>query len=601
MRRILRYLSVVALVVPLASAAAAQVVSLTVTTGDDDLAASLRGNSLILGLGESEDHDAVEVVASARADYRRLLTVLYARGYYGGTISIRIDGREAAGIAPLDAPPAPREVSITVDPGPEFRFGTLSVEPRAVGTPRPAGLVTGAVAASTVIEEAAHGAVDGWRHAGYPLASIAGQDIRAIHAQSRLDAEITLAPGPRLTFGPLEVRGNERMRSERIVAIAGLPQGEIYSPEAMDRAALRLRRSGVFASAALIEARSPGPGATLPVTAQVKEMPLHRLGFGAEISSTEGLSLTAYWLHRNLWGGAERLRLEAALTGIEAAAGLGSSGGPDLRLAGTFARPATLGADIDLTADLAFERRDEPDFLTTRLEGSFGFTRHGREGVTQSAGLGIVAAHEETPWRVRDYVLATLPVAATWERRDAPLDATSGWFLGVDATPFLGLSGGADGARLYADARGYLSFGEAHRVTLALRGQAGSVLGAGLLDAPADFLFYSGGGGTVRGQPYQALGIDLFPGRVGGRSFVGLQAEARVHVTQSISAVGFYDIGMIDRESFPGSGALWHAGAGLGLRYDTAIGPVRLDLATPASGPDAGNGVQVYIGIGQAF
>jgi len=603
----LRLLALAA-VLPLLSPAAAQEVVLTVTTGDEDLAATLRGNSLTLALEAGEDHDAVETVAAARADYRRLLTALYARGYYGGSISIRIDGREAAGIAPLDAPRAPALVAITVDPGPQFTFGTLSVEPRVAGTPRPEGLATGAVAASTVLEEAARGAVDGWRRAGYPLAAVAGQDIRAIHAASRLDAAITLAPGPRLSFGPLAVRGNERMRSERIVAIAGLPEGEVYSPEAVERAALRLRRTGVFASAALIEGTAPGPGATLPVTAQVQEMPLRRLGFGAEISSTEGLSLNAFWLHRNLRGGAERLRLEAEVSGIEGAAGLGHSG-PDLRLAGSFARPATLGPDIDLTADLAFERRDEPDYLTTRLEGALGLTRHGREGVTQQAGLGFVAAREETPWRTRDYVLATLPLAATWERRDAPLDATSGWYLDLEATPFLAVSGGQSGARFHADARYYHSFGESHRVTLALRGQAGSVMGAGLFDAPADFLFYSGGGGTVRGQPYQSLGLDLTHDfgagpvalRVGGRSFIGLQAEARVHVTRAISAVGFYDFGMIDSEPFPGNDALHHAGAGIGLRYDTAIGPIRLDLATPASGPDAGGSVQVYIGIGQAF
>ncbi|MBW7921596.1 MAG: outer membrane protein assembly factor [Rubellimicrobium sp.] len=600
MPRNLPSLGALALTALLPAFLSAQEVGLTVTTGDDDLAVTLRGNSLTYALQDEDDHDAVEAVAAARADYRRLLTALYSQGYYGGSISIRIDGREAAGIAPLDAPDRVRRIDITVDPGPQFTFGTLSVEPRATGTPRPEGLTTGAVAASTVLEDAAQGAVDGWRQAGYPLAAVAGQDIRAIHATSRLDAAITLAPGPRLTFGPLTVRGNERMRAERIIAIAGLPEGAVYSPADIDRAALRLRRTGVFASAALIEATAPGPGGTLPVTAQVQEMPLHRLGFGAEISSTEGLSLSAFWLHRNLWGGAERLRLEAEVTGIEGAAGLGHSG-PDLRLAGAFSRPATLAPDIDLTADLAFERRDEPDYLSTRLEGALGFTRHGREGVTQHAGLGFIAAREEMPWRTRDYVLATLPLAATWERRDNALDATRGWYLDVEATPFLAISGGDDGARLYADARYYHSFGDAHRVTLALRGQVGSVMGAGLLDAPADFLFYSGGGGTVRGQPYQALGIDLSPGRAGGRSFVGLQAEARVHVTQSISAVGFYDFGMIDSDSFPGDTALHHAGAGIGLRYDTAIGPIRLDVATPAGGQVAGGSVQVYIGIGQAF
>ena len=47
----------------------------------------------------------------------------------------------------------------------------------------------------------------------------------------------------------------------------------------------------------------------------------------------------------------------------------------------------------------------------------------------------------------------------------------------------------------------------------------------------------------------------------------------------------------------PGGG---HSGAGLGLRYDTPVGPIRLDVATPVGG-NTGDGVQVYVGLGQAF
>lgn len=578
-------------------------------TGDDDaLASLLRGNSLVHALEADGGGDTVEVVAAARADYRRLLTALYAEGHYAGTISIRLDGREAAVIAPLDAPRDLQRVEIVVDPGPRFTFGALSLAPMVATTQLPEGFVRGEVARSTLIEEAAQAVVDGWRHAGHPLARITAQDIRAIHADNRLDAAITIAEGPRLNFGPLAVAGNERMRSERITAIAGLPEGDIYDPEAVERAALRLRRTGVFASAALIEGAEPGPNATLPVTAQVQELPLRRLGFGAELSSVEGLSLTAFWLHRNLWGGAERLRLEASISGIEGSAGLGHSG-PDLRFAVAFSRPATLGPDTDLTADLAVERLDEPAYLLTRSEARVGLTRHSWYGATYQADFGLIVAREETPARTRDYVLATVPLSATLDRRDEPLDATRGWYADVHATPFVGLSGAGTGARIHADARFYHSFGEARRLTLALRGQAGTVVGADIFEAPADFLFHSGGGGTVRGQPYQSLGLDLTRDfgsgpaaiRLGGRSFIGIQAETRLQVTDSISAVGFYDFGMIDFEPMPGSDSPWHAGAGLGLRYATAIGPIRLDLATPASGPDAGESVHVYIGIGQAF
>ena len=72
-------------------------------------------------------------------------------------------------------------------------------------------------------------------------------------------------------------------------------------------------------------------------------------------------------------------------------------------------------------------------------------------------------------------------------------------------------------------------------------------------------------------------------------------------MTAKIGLVGFYDIGLIGADSLPQSGDAWHAGAGIGLRYDTPIGPIRLDLATPASGDNIGEDLQIYIGIGQSF
>ena len=149
----------------------------------------------------------------------------------------------------------------------------------------------------------------------------------------------------------------------------------------------------------------------------------------------------------------------------------------------------------------------------------------------------------------------------------------------------------------------YRRFGRQDGIIFALRGQLGSVAGAPIDEVPADYLFYSGGGGTVRGQPYQSLSVDLGGGSfVGGRSFLGVSAEVRVQATERIGLVGFYDAGYVGSEAFPdGSSGDWHSGAGIGVRYGTGIGPIRMDLAVPVSGPEDDTNFQVYIGIGQAF
>jgi translocation and assembly module TamA len=122
-----------------------------------------------------------------------------------------------------------------------------------------------------------------------------------------------------------------------------------------------------------------------------------------------------------------------------------------------------------------------------------------------------------------------------------------------------------------------------------------------LQDIAPGLLFFSGGAGSVRGQPYQSLGIPVGGSTAGGRSFLAASAELRGYVTDKISLVGFYDVGMVDSDSFVSGSSSRHAGAGIGLRYDLGgLGPLRLDLAQPVSG-STGNGLQFYLGIGQAF
>ncbi|SDE38639.1 autotransporter assembly complex protein TamA [Limimaricola pyoseonensis] len=593
------------------SAVLAQEIRFDIEVADDDLETVLENSSLLIDLkDEAEPPSAQDWVAAARADYRRLLTGLYAEGYYGGTISILVNGREAAGIAPLDAPDRVDDIAIRVNQGPRFAFGRTEIAPLAPDTELPESFATGEVARAEAVRAAARAGVDAWQAVGHAKAEVGDQEIVADHPSQRLAARVRLAPGPRLRFGPLAVTGNEAVRVERIRAIADFPTGTVYDPEDLEFSATRLRRSGAFDSVAFIESEEIGPDASLPFELVVSESLPRRVGFGAELSTVEGLGLSAFWLHRNLLGGAERFRVEGEISGIEGEVpGVTGSGGADYRLGASFNRPATFRADVDLFAEAEIKRENEIDYRLDQIRTEIGLQRYVNDRLSYSAAIGVLRAREETDARTREYTLLTLPLDATYDRRDVALDATEGFFIDAEITPFVGVTGIGDGVRLYADGRAYRSFGAGGRVTLAARAQLGSVLGAGISETPADFLFYSGGGGTVRGHEYQSLGVttirDFGDGpvevRSGGRSFAGAQLEARIDVTDSIGAVGFYDIGYVERDGIPDGSGDWQAGAGAGIRYATPIGPVRLDLATPVTGDDAYDSVQLYIGIGQAF
>lgn len=564
---------------------------------DEDLRDELLGSSLLFQAAVENASDVEEILAAAQADYARLLGVLYANARYGGTINILIDGREAANIAPLSPPSRIAVVEMLVRPGPLYVFDRAEAGPLAPRTELPEEFTAGQPASTDVIRQTAETAVEAWRSEGHAKARVSEQRLVARHDQLRFSASLVLDPGPRLAFGTVGVTGNQDVRTRRILTIAGLEEGRTYDPAEIDRAVRRLRRTGSFRAVTIDEADTIGPGNTLPLTIEVVEQTPRRFGFGAEYSTVEGVGLTAFWLHRNLLGGAERFRVDGGVSGLG-----GETGGTDYGFAVRYERPATPRADVDLFSSLEFEKLDEPDFKSETSSFTLGFTRYATDELVVDFGLGYLYSDVTDAFGRQTYSLLTLPLGATYERRDNPIDPKDGYFVDLEVTPFHALSGTTDGGRIALDARGYESFGVDNRLTFAARVQLGALFGPSLAESPPIYRFFSGGGGTVRGQDYQSLAIDLGGGRrVGGRSFLGLSGEVRQQVTEQIQVVGFADWGYIGDEAFPDFSDETHSGAGLGLRYDTGIGPIRLDIAKPLSGNTPASSFYIYIGIGQAF
>lgn len=581
---------------------AQQVFEFQVDGGDEALAKALRGASLVLAARNDKVTDPQELFSSAQAEYGRIVGALYAKGYYSPVVSVRIDGREAADIPPIDVPSRIDRIEVTVAPGLPFTFSRAEIAPLADGTTMPDGFRVGERAESELIKAAVAAGVDGWRAIGHAKAGPSGQSIVADHARQALSAEVTLAPGPRLRFGPLAVEGHERMKLRRILKIAGLPEGEVFDPEELRRAAERLRRTGVFKSVSLTEDEAITAPDLLGITATVVEEKPRRFGFGAELASFDGLDLTGYWMHRNLLGGAERLRVEGEITNIGA-----QSSGVDYALGVTLDRPATFTPDttVGLSFDLA--HLNEEDYDADIISAGINAQHYFSDTLTGRGALEYTAANITDVAGRFDYRHLSLPVGLTWDRRDDKLDATRGFFLDAEVQPFQGFGFTDSGLRAFVDARAYRNLSRGDRpFVLAGRVQAGAVFGSSLLGTPRDYLFYSGGGGTVRGHPYQSLGVNVLRSAgaaqytTGGQAFLAASVEARAMVTQSIGVVGFVDAGHVGALDFFDGVNDWHAGAGLGLRYATGFGPIRLDVAAPVGGK-TGDGIQIYVGIGQSF
>ncbi len=571
-----------------------------VAGGSEALTDAVKEASMLRSLQAQGQADPQDLLAAARSDYARILAALYAKGYYSVAIRIRVDGREAADIPALEAPRAVSVIRVDVDPGQPFRFGLARVAPLAAGTELPKAFQRDAVAESGAVQAAVNAAIGSWRESGHAKAFVTSDEVVADHTARRIDADVRLDPGPRLRFGRLEITGEDRMREARVRKIAGLPEGDTFSETELRRAETRLRRTGIFASVALTEDDQITAPDLLGITATVVEQKPRRYSLGVEVASLDGVSLSASWLHRNLLGGGERLGIKGDVTNI----GSGQSG-IDYGLEVTLDRPATLSPDTTGGLILAYSHEDEVDYSLDAFSFGLRFSHVFSEQLTARVGLTYDAQDGRDPGGRFSFRNLSLPFGVTWDRRDVANNPTKGFYLDATAKPFLGFGTTGSGLRTTVDGRVFRSLGEPGRFVVAARLQAGAVFGSGLLETPRDDLFFSGGGGTVRGQPYRSLGVAVTRGfgpqfLIGGKYFLAGSLELRAKVSDKIGVVGFVDWGSIGIDGFSGTFADSHAGAGLGLRYDTGLGPIRVDVAAPISGT-TGEGVQFYVGLGQSF
>lgn len=568
--------------------------------GDEKTERLLRETSLIsasLGEGRISGQD---MLAAARADYARLLGVLYDDGYYSAVINIALDGVEAAQIAPLDAPETVKQIVVMVVTGKQFQFSRAAIAPLTPKSPISDEYRAGQPAGTGVIKSAAQSAVAAWRDYGYAKADVGGQQIVADHKQNTVDSQIEISPGVPVKFGKLNISGYERMEPRRLHKIAGFPEGEPFDPAEIDLVSKRLRRTGVFSAVTVEEAEFLGPDNTLDVNLTVVEQKPRRIGAGFEISNTEGAQLSAYWMHRNLLGGGEKLRFDAEISDIGA-----DTSGKDAKITARIDRPATITADTTAYVEAELESRRDEDYDLDRGSIGVGFNHIFNDHLNADLAIKYEVSRVTDANGQTDFRVASFPTSVTWDKRDEPNNAKHGFYLNGQITPFKGFGVTGSGARTLGEGRTYYSIGEDDRFTFAGRARIGTIAGTKIAKTPRDYLFYSGGGGSVRGQPFESLGVTEIPGptgpiTTGGMSIANLNAELRWQFREKISLVLFADYGQVWAETgFSGNDGE-HSGAGAGIRYDTPIGPLRFDIAAPTSG-DTGSGAQFYLGLGQAF
>lgn len=570
---------------------------------DDGLQNALQSASSLFDGRDAPASGAAGLLATARADYARLVAALYAQGYYGGTINISVDGREASALAPDSNLGDPAIVLVRVDTGAQFRFGDIRIINQAASDVDPAidaGLVAGEIARSGAVRRAARQAISDWRALGHPKARLADQDIVADHVNNRVDIVLEIDPGLEARLGAITVDGAVDMDPGFIVAQSGLKPGDPYRPVAIATGKARLARLDVFNVIKFEEAETISPDGTLGITIVVQERKKRRLGAGATFSTTDGLGAETFWLHRNLFGRGESLRLDAKLAGIGFPLDTAQF---DYLFGGTFTKPGFGTEDTDLVASLVAQRTVLKRYTQTSIEGKLGFTHRIDESFSADFGVAAKRANfNDAAYGNRDFTLAGAYGSLTYDSRDSSTDATEGLLAVLSAEPYYEFEFANPALLLNAEARTYFSFDADDRFVVAGRVRLGALLGPSIAQTPPDKLFFAGGGGSVRGYAFRSIGINGPGGSTtGGKFLTEGSVEARFKVTENIGVVGFVDAGYVTANGFVGFAEGARVGVGAGLRYYTGFGPLRLDVAVPLNKRADDDNYALYVGIGQAF
>ena len=617
-------------------------------TGNRVFDSTLKATSQLEALRKTVPASPFALIARARGDIDRLKTVVESFGYYDGSVAITINdqtlGEPSLGDA-LGALPKGKDAlcKVTFILGPLYHIGRIEIDGSVPDFAR-GELAHASDAPAIAADILAAGArlLTTLENNGFAFAKVNAPVAYQDPENHVLNVSFHVVTGARVQIGEIQFEGLKRVHERLLRRRLLLHAGERYSAIAIEKARKDLLTLGVFDAVSIRLAEAPDPQGRVGVTFQMRERLRHAVSINAGYSSDLGGSAGVTWTDRNVRGNAEQLVLSASV----------------IDLGGT----ATTGLGYDTSAKYIipdFAHRDQQlQFAVGAIKQSLqaydqtaetsGMTLSRKLSSEWSANVGISAVHEtiiqESITHV--YTLFALPLGVLYDSTGltSPLiDPTHGQRASLSIAPTL--SRGEPNATFFVTQASIAEYLDLHRIfrtepgrsVIAVRALAANAFGASQLDEvidgqelrvpdlPPDQRFYAGGSGTVRGYRYQSVGLQFPDGNpVGATAMTAFNLEYRQRIGTDYGAAFFADAGETSESLSPLAGILhsrscssseplegtapvqsnstcWSVGVGVGARYYTSIGPLRLDIAVPTYRRPGDDHFEVYIGLGEAF
>ena len=557
-------------------------------TGDDALDAAIADASQLSAMTDKPPDSDAALRSRVSDDKGRINAVARSFGYYDDQVEITTDMKAS-----------PAKVTVTVTPGPQYLLAKVTVTGPG-GALLPAGsppitteqlhLEIGKPAFAAPVAGANFTIEHTFLQHGFPFARIADRKVTIDHGTHEMTVVYEIDPGPTANFGPTSYSGLKSVQQDYVERRLKWLEGQPYDITNVEKTRDALVASNLFSTVDIKTEHDNDP-TIAPMAVDVTERLPRSIAGGISYASTEGVSGNLTWEHRNLFGEAEDLKF-GLLVGQEESAATAD-----------FRRPDMFGTGWDLVSNITIDKETSDAYDSKGGKVSSGFEYKVLEHLVFGAGLSLEHATIDDYDLQQHYTLIGVPTYAKRDVTDDLLNPTMGDREGVIVTPYAGV-GSTSPTFISGKVNGsiYQRLGDTDEFVLAALGAIGASAGVSLDDMPKDHRFYAGGGGSIRGYAFQHGGpIGIHDDPIGGLSSFEASVELRYKLTETIGLVPFVDAGNVYDSSLPDLSKRLLIGAGLGLRYYTGLGPVRLDVAAPLHKRDGDRPFQIYVSLGQAF
>jgi len=502
-------------------------------------------------------------------------------GYFEPTIRTHVDKIDET-----------RLLIVDVEPGEPVRVAKLKVEITGPGTARGAltrlardfPLRIGARLDQAVYEKAKKELQDQALNLGYLDADFSIHEIRIDLAELSAEIALELATGPRYYFGEAHFRGAKDYPDAFLRRFLTFQPGDIFSYASLGQTQLQFLDSDRFSEIRLLPDRDNTVDGRIPIDVVLKPSPSRRLRPGIGYGTDTGARMSLLYQDLNIFNRGHELELKANLA-------------QDAQTAGAaYILPDSQSLKSFTALRLTYEREDVDAFLSSKITGELERAWDLKKGRKFSVYLQVFQEDFTIGGESNSLHMVLPGIRFSHGHFRSLVRPEHGYSYTLELRgghQYLG----SDTGLLQMLASGNVLLDLPGRFSLLARVDTGWTLqNEPLDDVPASLRFFAGGDQSVRGYAYQSLGPEDSDGDViGGKYLLVGSLELERALGEKWGVAAFYDAGNAFDE--PGHIRLAQ-GAGLGLRYYTPVGPVRLDVARQIGEQDPSYRIHLSIGYG---